>query len=278
MITTIDMSAIDSPAEVPACHYDRGEEAQMVQRAVQRETLLEVRMGNRAVFQMLCSISEAKDLVLGRLFTEGFIQGIEDVLSVDLRREEGKAVASVELTEVCRRLARAVSSTGPALVSITNCIAHGCSSPADSPNEAPAFSWRPSTVFALAEEFEEDRTSHARTRGVHSAYLATEGGVLCMREDIGRHNAFDKVIGWALARGIDLSECIVFTSGRVPTDMIAKAIKVGLPMLISKAAATSQTVELAKKCGLILICQATSRGFDVLSEGKMHGMKLPLSA
>lgn len=65
-------------------------------------------------------------------------------------------------------------------------------------------------------------------------------------EDIGRHNALDKVLGWALEQGIPLGECIVYTSGRIPVDMVLKVIRAGVPVFASKAMPTAESVALAK--------------------------------
>ena len=109
-----------------------------------------------------------------------------------------------------------------------------------------------------------------RTWGSHSAYLADKSGVLYLCEDIGRHNAFDKAIGCALLDGVDLKHSLMFTSGRVPTDMAVKAVRAGLPLLVSKAVATDKTIEMARTYDLTLICRASSSSFDVVSEpGRM---------
>ena len=97
---------------------------------------------------------------------------------------------------------------------------------------------------------------HAATWATHSCFLARNGEILFSCEDIGRHNAMDKAIGYALRNGIPLSECMVYSSGRIPTDMAKKAIRAAIPVLISKAAPTRQAIALAHTYGLTLICAA----------------------
>ena len=77
-----------------------------------------------------------------------------------------------------------------------------------------------------------------------------------MCEDIGRHNAVDKAVGYALREGVLLSECIIYTSGRAPVDMVQKAIVAGIPVMASKASPTKEAVELARRYGLVLIGNA----------------------
>lgn len=85
-------------------------------------------------------------------------------------------------------------------------------------------------------------------------------------EDLGRHNAFDKVVGCALRDGVDLAHCTIFTSGRIPTDMVVKAIRAGIPTLISKAVPTDLTVDMARRYRLTLICSAHSDSLKVFSD------------
>lgn len=78
-------------------------------------------------------------------------------------------------------------------------------------------------VFAAARAFAEDSPLHKATTGTHSCYLVLGGTVTICREDLGRHNAFDKVVGAALREGIDLRDALIFSSGRLPVDMVMKA-------------------------------------------------------
>ena len=126
--------------------------------------------------------------------------------------------------------------------------------------------WSPQRIFELACAFESDTPVHKRTFGAHSCYLANEHEILYCYEDLGRHNAFDKVIGSALIDGVDLSGCIVFTSGRIPTDMAVKAVRAGVPIIVSKAVPTDLTIEMARKYDLTLICSAHHDSMKVFND------------
>ena len=117
-------------------------------------------------------------------------------------------------------------------------------------------SWKAEQVFDLADRFHAGMPLHGQTWATHSCFLAKDGQLLFQCEDIGRHNALDKAIGYALRHGIPLSRCMVYSSGRIPTDMAMKAIRAGIPILASKASPTAEAVNLAKEYGLTLVCAA----------------------
>jgi FdhD protein len=76
----------------------------------------------------------------------------------------------------------------------------------------------------------------------------------------------DKAIGYALINGIPLNECILYTTGRVPTDMVKKAIMAGVPVLVSKAVPTDAAIKMAKEHSLTLICKAWPDKFEIFAE------------
>ncbi len=107
---------------------------------------------------------------------------------------------------------------------------------------------------------------HALSRGVHSAALAApSGGQLVFYDEIGRHNAIDKVVGRAALRGIDLSDKVLLSTGRVPEEIVGKLVRSGIPALITKAAPTDRGVEFARRHGITLIGRVTDREFVVFS-------------
>lgn len=105
-----------------------------------------------------------------------------------------------------------------------------------------------------------------RTGGAHSASLVDAGGNLRYKAlDIGRHNAIDKVVGMAVLNGDDLSEMFLVSSGRQPAGMVMKAVRAGIPLVVSKAAPISSGIDSALRANLTLCCYATAHKLKVFS-------------
>ena len=120
-----------------------------------------------------------------------------------------------------------------------------------------------------------DTKLHKETGSTHSAFLLTrnqenEWDIRFEAEDIGRHNAIDKVVGYALLNGIPLTEAALFTSGRVPVDVAVKVIRAGIPILISKEKPTAEAVALAGQYNLTLICKARKDSFEIYHDALGH--------
>jgi FdhD protein len=109
-------------------------------------------------------------------------------------------------------------------------------------------------VGALPERLRVEQAAFAATGGLHATGLFTPGGELeCLREDVGRHNAFDKVVGWAFVAGrLPLSEAIICVSGRLSFELVQKAAVAGCPLLVAVGAPSSLAVELAADRGITL--------------------------
>ena len=110
------------------------------------------------------------------------------------------------------------------------------------------------TITALGAAFRGEQLLHNAVGGVHDAALFDlDGNLLCLAEDIGRHNAVDKVLGYCLLRRIVVRDRILLCSGRLSYEMVAKAVRVGVPLLVSLSAPTALAAELADRSGLTLI-------------------------
>ena len=115
------------------------------------------------------------------------------------------------------------------------------------PEQLESIAWTAEQVRTLAQCMRRDTPLHLLTRGTHSCFLARNGELLFAGEDIGRHNALDKAIGWALMNGVDLRTCMAHISGRVPKDMVMKAVRAHVPVLVSKEAPTAEGLAAARR-------------------------------
>lgn len=124
------------------------------------------------------------------------------------------------------------------------------------------------SILRLVQElFETPGDLFQSTGCAHSCALVTDGQVLCYREDIGRHNALDKVIGYALKNGIPISKSIVFSSGRISQDYLEKVIKAGFKIVVSRAAVTAAAVALARKENITLLGFIRRNGGNIYHVG-----------
>ena len=123
-------------------------------------------------------------------------------------------------------------------------------------------------LFRITEElFENPGDLFQSTGCAHSCALVTDGKIQCYREDIGRHNALDKVIGYALKNGIPLNKSIVFSSGRISQDYLEKVIKSGCKIVVSRAAVTAGAVALARQQDITMLGFVRRNAGNLYSEG-----------
>ena len=126
------------------------------------------------------------------------------------------------------------------------------------------------TILQLTRElFETPGDLFQSTGCAHSCALVTDGQVQCYREDIGRHNALDKVIGYALKNGIPISKSIVFTSGRISQDYLQKVIKAGFKIVVSRAAVTASAVALARQENITMLGFIRRNGGNIYHVGEV---------
>ncbi|GAA2043259.1 formate dehydrogenase accessory sulfurtransferase FdhD [Yaniella flava] len=146
-------------------------------------------------------------------------------------------------------------------------------------DERSAFTLDEHTVMGLPDKLSEDQKVFAKTGGLHGAgiYDVDTGEFLVVREDVGRHNAVDKVLGWALMEGLlPLSRHLLVTSSRASFELVQKAAMAGMPMLVAVSAPSSLAVELAKESGMTLV--GFTRGHRCVIYAGEHRIVPPHSA
>lgn len=117
----------------------------------------------------------------------------------------------------------------------------------------------------LIKELYLEAQSYHESRGIHAAALADGGKLLIVTEDVGRHNAIDNICGEAMLRGIPTAGKILLATGRISSEMLRKGARMGTPIVVSRASATTLSIDLAKRLGLTLVGYVRGDSFYVYS-------------
>jgi FdhD protein len=121
----------------------------------------------------------------------------------------------------------------------------------------------PEEVFALVSQFQHRSQLYLTTHGVHSAALADRKEILIFSEDIGRHNAIDKIFGRCILEDIPTGDRIIISSGRISSEISHKVAKRGIPIIVSLSAPTSLGLKTADKMGITLVSSVRGKRMDV---------------
>jgi FdhD protein len=235
------------------------------------EEPLEMRSGRLSLGITLRTPGDDEELVAGFLFTEGIISRREDLVALRMpsNADAAKNLVRVMLNSNVRLAANSAArrfSAGSACgvcgkASITQLRRRGLRRP----ESATLFD--PEMLCKLPPRLRETQTVFRRTGGLHAAALfAATGELLVLREDIGRHNAVDKVIGWAFLGGrLPLDGHVLLVSGRGGFEIVQKTITAGIPLLASVSAPSGLAVQLARELGLTLVGFLRGRRFVIYS-------------
>ena len=204
------------------------------------EYSLAVNVNGTKAADILCTPTSLCELVMGFLFCKGNIHAKEDVIYLRIDEDEGAANALLN---------PGASTCGAVRMRLV----------------ADDFTVSVRYILEQAILFYGKSTLFAATGAIHSCCLCGEGSVLCFEEDISRHNAVDKVIGRALLDGVTFNRSFLITSGRVPSDMLVKIIRCGIPIIVSRSAPTDTSVAMAKEHNVTLAGFARGRCINIYS-------------
>ena len=129
----------------------------------------------------------------------------------------------------------------------------------------PVASLHTSWLYELAKTINTTPSLYLEAGAIHGCVLCVKGRPLCYMEDVGRHNAVDKIAGWMFRHGIDPADKILYTTGRLTSEMTIKTVRMGIPILVSRSGFTAWGVALARQVGLTLIGRAKGKRFVALS-------------
>jgi FdhD protein len=131
--------------------------------------------------------------------------------------------------------------------------------------ELPQSPLRHSWIYQMTHEINTKPSLYLTAGAIHGCVLCFEGTPICYMEDVGRHNAVDKIAGWMFRHGVSAADKIFYTTGRLTSEMVIKTVRMGIPILVSRSGFTTWGVDLARQAGLVLIGRAKGKRFIALS-------------
>ena len=225
-------------------------EVESIEDEVVVESSLSLTVNGREMVTLLSSPAERKELALGFMKTEGLIESVDPVKKIELsdskKNVEVRLKESTEFEQYFERERALTSSCGRATAVVENLERLKLDFPGpniESPEELPS----------LMADMQRRAKLFRLTGGSHTAAIADGKELLHLAEDIGRHNAVDKVIGKSLFAGENLKERVILTSGRLSSEMVLKAIRSRVPITVSRSAPTTLAVRIARVANLSMV-------------------------
>lgn len=247
---------------VPIIKYESGNVSELDDMVV-KEYALTILVDGEEFITLLCTPSSLDLLTVGFLLSESIIKSKADIRKI--RVDEGKGIAEV-LTFGTGTIAKSLHGK--------RTMTTGCGKGSSFYNVMDSLNCKKvlgivqlhaQLILELMKDFNKRSELFLNTGGVHSVALGDAEGIILFHEDVGRHNAMDKVIGEASMKSIALSDKIVLTSGRVSSEILIKAAKAGIPVIVSRSAPTDLAVELSVQLGITIIGFARGNRMNIYS-------------
>jgi FdhD protein len=227
---------------------------------VAKESPLTIILNNQELVTLLCSSKDLKYLAVGFLSSEGFLRSKDEIKKIIVDNERG--VVRLETTGdkgfsqnlLFKRVISSGCGRGASFYSAADAASQKVESQMEISTEE---------VFDLVSKFQHGSKVYLATHGVHSAALCDNKSILVFSNDIGRHNAIDKIFGRCLLENILTNDRMIITSGRISSEILHKVAKRGIPIIISISAPTNLGVRIADNLGITLIGSVRGKRMNV---------------
>ncbi|MDA8336908.1 MAG: formate dehydrogenase accessory sulfurtransferase FdhD [Peptococcaceae bacterium] len=231
---------------------------------VVREVPLTVFLNDQEFVTLVCSPAHIEELVAGFLLVEGIVGERADLTDISIKPEEGLVWVTI---------GRDIGRTEELFLKrcLASCCGRGRSTvyfmndaslrPVDS-----GLVVTPDLIRRLDRQREERAGVFRETGGTHGAALCSVDGLVYFYEDIGRHNAVDKVLGRAFLDGVTFEDKMIFLSGRISSEMVVKAARARVPLIVSRAAATDFALQMAGNLNITVVGFIRGDRFNIYTE------------
>jgi len=212
---------------------------------------LTIRLDGEEFATLVCSPSDMTDLVVGFLASEGIIRAYSDIERLTLDEERGFAYVELLRPQSTAKELHSKRIIGSCCGKSRQFYFHNDARTARTIVGGPSIPAE--RCFELMRRLQAGSDGFRQTGGIHNAALFDEDGGMVSRSDIGRHNALDKLFGHCLRQGVATKRLVIAFSGRLSSEVVLKAAKIGCPILLSKSAPTDLALRLADDLGLTCV-------------------------
>jgi FdhD protein len=223
--------------------------------AVPSEMALTIYINNTELVTILCTPTKLNCLVLGFLYSEGIISNMSDVATMRVCEED--SLADVRLSKP--------GYTAPARRTLASGCGGGVSFATEMSKVDSKLVIKPVEVSSLMKQLNEKAELYRFCGGVHTSALSNNNSLLVVAEDIGRHNTLDKIVGECLLSKSTTTDMVLLTTGRISSEMLAKAARMETPIVISRSSPTERSISLALELGITLIGYVRGNRLSVYS-------------
>ena len=232
-----------------------------IETAVTVERALTIFLNAQEIVTAMTINDYPEYLALGYLLNQNMLAPDDVVTGVDYDEELAVVVVRTEhATNFEQKLKKKVQTSGCAQGTVFGDLMEVIENARLAPAEL-----RTSWLYALTSKINTTPSLYLEAGAIHGCVLAQEDRPLVYMEDVGRHNAVDKIAGWMFRHGVAAHDKIFYTTGRLTSEMVIKTVRMGIPILVSRSGFTAWGVELARKAHLTLVGRARGKRFVALS-------------